>query len=174
MMSVFPVDAPRVDYSSLFHAGHGGVDIFAPRGSDVVAVAAGRARAAHEPKGGLAVYVVEPDGTQYFYGHLDEQVGFFPREVRAGELIGKLGDTGSALGRDPHVHFELRPAGGAKVDPVPYLNAVRNFQEHPMPAPMPPVDQSPASPLVRVPVERRSGGSSLLGLALLWWGLSRG
>lgn len=194
MMRVFPVVAQRVHYDSLFHAGHPGTDIFAPRGSRVVAVAAGTVRAAVEPKGGLAVYLVEPDGTQYFFGHLDAHVGVFPRVVVPGEVIGLLGSTGSALGRTPHVHFEMKQ-GGAKVDPVPYLDAARGLrgpvpQPTPKPgpspgpfprpdAPMPDTIPSPArpapSPLVRVVTKRpESSNDSLtgaLGLALLIWGM---
>lgn len=192
-MKVFPVLASRVDYDTLFHAGHQGVDIFAPRGSEVVAVAAGRVRAATEPKGGLAVYLVEPDGTQYFYGHLDAHVGVFPRSVRAGDVIGLLGSTGSSAGRSPHVHFEIRPLGGAKVDPVPYLDEARGLRgpipnpvpgapaqpaqpsyPEPGPAPTPRPAQAPA-PLTRVVTKRpESSNDSLtgaLGLALLIWGM---
>lgn len=121
---VFPVVAKRVDFTSAFHSGHPGVDIFALKGSPVVAISSGFARASNEPKGGNVIYLVEPDGTQYFYGHLSNTEGSFPREVLAGEVIGYVGTTGSAQGTAPHVHFEVRPRGGEKVDPVAVLNAL--------------------------------------------------
>jgi murein DD-endopeptidase MepM/ murein hydrolase activator NlpD len=95
---VFPVVAKRVDFTSAFHSGHPGVDIFALKGSPVVAISSGIARESSEPKGGNVIYLVEPDGTQYFYGHLSNTEGRFPREVLAGEVIGYVGTTGSAQG----------------------------------------------------------------------------
>lgn len=121
---VFPVVAQRIDYASAFHAGHPGVDIFAQSGSPVVAIADGLAYSATEAKGGNVIYLKEPDGTQYFYGHLSGHEGDYPRQVSAGEVLGYVGTSGSAVGTPAHVHFEVRPKGGERIDPVAVLEAV--------------------------------------------------
>jgi Peptidase family M23 len=57
----------------------------------------------------------------YYYGHLrDEKDGTM--NVSAGEQIGRVGTSGNAQGRPPHVHFELR-RDGEKIDPYPDLYA---------------------------------------------------
>jgi murein DD-endopeptidase MepM/ murein hydrolase activator NlpD len=128
MMSVFPVaEGPStpVDFHQRFSVDHPGTDVFAPAGAQVLAVADGKIRHATEPRGGKVVYLTEKDGTQYFYGHLDQfahrMAPTETRQVRAGEVLGYVGATGSAKGTPPHIHFEWRPSGGTKSDPFPVL-----------------------------------------------------
>jgi murein DD-endopeptidase MepM/ murein hydrolase activator NlpD len=123
---VRPLGGVNPQFRSLFSSGHQGTDIFAPMDADVLAVADGTIRHAVETKGGKAVYLTARDGTQYYYGHLGSFAGprLGPgetRSVKAGELIGYVGTSGNAEGKAPHVHFEMRPQGGAKVDPAPAL-----------------------------------------------------
>jgi murein DD-endopeptidase MepM/ murein hydrolase activator NlpD len=104
---------------------HQGLDIFAPKNAPALAVAVGRVtRIVNGPVSGKAVYLTDAHGTYYFYGHLngyakDLQVG---QEVRVGELIGYVGNTGNALGTPAHIHFEIHPGGGSAVPPKPYLD----------------------------------------------------
>ncbi len=136
-MKVFPIARlpnDGVGYSSRFDSGHEGIDIFAALGTPVVAVADGVAWSAVEPRGGNAVYLREADGTQYYYAHLDafaEQLSKLGSEVqvKAGEVIGTVGATGNASGKAPHIHFEMRPQGGAKVDPFWALQAAEDVQQ---------------------------------------------
>lgn len=161
-MQVFPVarsPGVPVDYASRFDSGHEGIDIFAPEGTPLVAVADGVAWSAVEQRGGNAVYLEEPDGTRYYYAHLaafaDKLATPGKRvQVSAGEPIGVLGTTGNAAGRDPHLHFEMRPQGGAKVDPYYALQFAEPVQQ------IVKVD-SPAP-------KRSSGGGGLLLLLLLF------
>jgi len=160
-MKVFPVVSDSVQWSSVFRAAprptHEGVDIFAPYGSDVVAVDDGLVRDALEKRGGLAVYLLTSDRTQYYYAHLSDVVGAFPRRVRMGEVIGRVGTTGNAEGTPPHVHFEVRPKGGDKVDPAPLLDALLSSSSD-LPVVIPPTPTGP-----------RASSSGGWLLVLLWW-----
>lgn len=103
---------------------HEGTDIFAAAGTPVRAPAPGRARISNGGLGGLAVYVVEPDGTYYYLAHL---AGIAPDlvdgiEVATGQIVGYVGDSGNARGGTPHLHFEVHPGGGGPVDPKPVLD----------------------------------------------------
>jgi len=156
-MQVFPV-AGRSHYADTWGAArdggrsHQGTDIFAELGTPVVAVDDGNARKADDPKGGQVIYLQATDGNRYYYAHLDSYEGSFPRKVRAGELIARVGKTGNAANTLPHLHFELHPGGGAAVNPFAELAAVQ--------ATTPAAPSSPSSP--------RNSGGGLVALLLLW------
>lgn len=60
-------------------------------------------------RGGLFVSVIGVDGVRYYGSHLSTVAsGIEPGvEVKAGEELGKVGNTGSARGVSPHLHFGL-------------------------------------------------------------------
>jgi murein DD-endopeptidase MepM/ murein hydrolase activator NlpD len=95
---------------------HEGVDMIAPRGVPIYAVASGLATFKFNTLGGNAVSLVGDNGTRYYYGHLDSYEGF-SRPVLQGEIIGYNGDTGNAQFSTPHLHFEIHPGGGLAVNP---------------------------------------------------------
>jgi murein DD-endopeptidase MepM/ murein hydrolase activator NlpD len=103
---------------------HKGVDMFAARGTPVVAVVSGSMFFQSDESGGLASYVTGSDGTTYYYAHLNDYVGG-NRSVSAGELIAHVGNTGNAVDAPPHVHFEIRPGGpnGNQINPTPTVAA---------------------------------------------------
>lgn len=103
---------------------HMGVDIFAPRGTPIYAVEDGTVRASSNRLGGLVVYLTANDGDRYYYAHLDEVVVSSGDRVRAGDVIGANGDTGNARGTPPHLHWEVRPGGGDRVNPYPLARAL--------------------------------------------------
>ncbi len=72
--------------------------------------------------GGNAIYVKIPNGTYFYYAHLDSFApGMAPGvPVRAGQIIGYVGSTGTTT---PHLHFEVHPFGGAAVNPYAILKA---------------------------------------------------
>ncbi len=94
---------------------HKGIDIFAPKGTDVIASTHGIVVYTHEGgKGGKAVMVLGPKWRFHYYAHLDAyQVSAF-EPVRRGEVLGKVGDTGNAKGKPPHLHYAI-------TTPFPYL-----------------------------------------------------
>lgn len=107
---------------------HHGNDLFAPRGSPIVAVRAGRVTRAGDvsPTSGLRVTIEDACGWSYYAGHLDSIAPGIAVGVRvtAGQVIGTLGDTGTR-GTAPHLHFNVHRDGDYNndVDPYPLLRA---------------------------------------------------
>lgn len=170
-----PRDA-NYDYANRFGTGpgdHHGTDLFAPRGTPVLAVERGMARADEDPKGGLVVYLAalnleggpaEPVRI-YYYAHLDDVIDTVPGGtlVEAGDLLGHVGDSGNAKGTDPHLHFQMRMAG-TTVNPYPELRRVDPRRPGPG---REPIDLSPSTP---PPVVIGIGVVILAGLAWLVFG----
>jgi peptidoglycan LD-endopeptidase LytH len=103
--------------------GHEGIDIFAPRSTPVVAVAAGRVTSARNtPVGGLVVWIDDAGSDlTYYYAHLDEIHAREGAFVAAGDTIGTVGNTGNARGVRPHLHFGIYRPGRVALDPAPLL-----------------------------------------------------
>ena len=87
---------------------HQGIDIKAPRGTEVVATTDGFVERIKEGgSGGKQVYLRDGTGRLFYYAHLDSwEVEEFAT-VRAGDVLGTVGDTGNAKGTTPHLHFEI-------------------------------------------------------------------
>ena len=98
---------------------HMGTDVFAARGTPVVAPVAGRLELRKGSIGGLAFYLYGVDGVTYYGAHLDA-ITAKPGQLKAGEQIGTVGNTGNADGTTPHLHFEAHPKGVA-INPYPTL-----------------------------------------------------
>ncbi|MEM9711248.1 MAG: M23 family metallopeptidase [Actinomycetota bacterium] len=98
---------------------HKGVDMFAARGTPIVAHVSGEVRHSNSSLGGLQYYLYGDDGNRYFGSHLDA-FGASGR-VEAGAVIGYVGNTGNARWTPPHLHFEYHPGGGAAVNPTPFV-----------------------------------------------------
>lgn len=100
---------------------HNGIDIGAPRGTNVLAAADGVVLVAGWYGGyGNCVVIDHGDGIWTVYGHmLDDSLKVSVGDrVVAGTIIGQVGTTGKSTGY--HLHFEVRKDGEA-VDPLPYL-----------------------------------------------------
>lgn len=86
---------------------HKGVDFAAPKGVPVVATGAGKVVIVSWLKGyGNAIYINHPDGLQTRYAHLSAFNVRQGQDVKAGDVIGLVGNTG--IGSGPHLHFEVR------------------------------------------------------------------
>ncbi|MBW3578188.1 MAG: M23 family metallopeptidase [Actinobacteria bacterium] len=99
---------------------HDGIDLFAPRGTPVVASVAGVATQREGSRGGLQVQFDGVDGYRYYATHLD--AFGVAGQVQAGTVIGRVGTSGNAAGTDPHLHFEMHDSQGP-VNPYPVLLA---------------------------------------------------
>jgi murein DD-endopeptidase MepM/ murein hydrolase activator NlpD len=90
---------------------HHAIDIHAPRGTPVVAVASATVLKLHSgARGGIAVYLLDDDGrTRYYYAHLDAYAQGLRegQRVERGEVVGFVGDTGNASPGDYHLHFSV-------------------------------------------------------------------
>jgi murein DD-endopeptidase MepM/ murein hydrolase activator NlpD len=103
---------------------HKGVDMFAPRGTPVVAVVDGRIKFSSNSLGGLSTHLYADNGTVYYYTHLDGH----PSDIKSGQrvakgtIVGFVGNSGNARYTSPHNHFEIRPNGKA-VNPYPTVRS---------------------------------------------------
>ena len=102
---------------------HEGIDIFAPRGTSVVAVADGVIESVETTSvGGRVVWQYDRRrDVTYYYAHLNTQQVNRGDAVRAGDRIGTVGNTGNAAASRPHLHFAIYRPGRSAVDPVPFL-----------------------------------------------------
>jgi len=99
---------------------HNGVEISAPEGEDVIAVARGQVRYAGWFRGyGKIVILEHAQGYFTVSGHLDEWSVEVGEIVEAGEVLGRVGETGSLRG--PGLYFELRK-GRDPQDPALWLS----------------------------------------------------
>ena len=100
---------------------HGAIDLFADRGTPVVAPVSGLMSRYPNPSGGNAFEFYGDDGIRYYGAHLDRYAtaGY----VDAGTVIGYVGNTGDAVTTSPHLHFEMHPGSGLTMNPYSTLRA---------------------------------------------------
>jgi len=135
----FPVkDASARDIQSVFgdardggSRDHHGVDIFAPRGTAVLAAADGIVRSANTTGiGGKVVWLQDSAYRQsLYYAHLDDWAVSGGQRVRAGDVLGYVGNTGNARTTAPHLHFGIYARG--PVDPMPFIRAADRTPSEP-------------------------------------------
>jgi Transglycosylase-like domain/Peptidase family M23 len=132
---VFPVYGP-VAFSDTFGASrpdvswHHGDDVFAPLGSPILAVTDGTLfSVGWNQIGGNRLWLRDRQGNYFYYAHLAAfaTTAVDGAKVRAGQVIGFVGNTGDAAGTPYHLHFEIHPVAllglgyDGAVDPTPYL-----------------------------------------------------
>jgi hypothetical protein len=97
---------------------HKGIDIFAPRGTPVVAAAPGVVtRVGEIGIGGNVVWVHDRDGNNLYYAHLDRWIVSEGARVDVGDTLGFVGNTGNARTTPPHLHFGVYRPGEGPVNP---------------------------------------------------------
>ena len=111
---------------------HEALDILAPIGTPVYAVADGKiAKLFTSKPGGLTIYQFDPsEKYSYYYAHLDHYATALKegQQVKRGDLIGYVGTTGNADPAAPHLHFAMFELGpeknwwqGKPINPYPLL-----------------------------------------------------
>ncbi|MBB3855145.1 murein DD-endopeptidase MepM/ murein hydrolase activator NlpD [Xanthomonas arboricola] len=118
---------------------HDAIDILAPTGTPVIAVADGTVeKLFNSERGGLTVYQFDPNGTYcYYYAHLERYAdGLAEKQaIKRGQVIGYVGSTGNADPAAPHLHFEIHRLGpekqwwkGEVLNPYPILHGDQTLQ----------------------------------------------
>jgi peptidoglycan LD-endopeptidase LytH len=150
---VFPIQPPGLAEFSKGGHPYPATDIFAPLGTNFVAVTSGTidevstvdswdpATNVASASGGLSVRILGDDGLHYYGAHLST-IAFGIRTglwVPAGQLLGRVGNTGDARFTNPHVHFEVSipEPPFTKLDPFPLLTAWRAGLQITPPLPTP-------------------------------------
>lgn len=148
---IFPVLGPasyRNDWHDPRSGGrlHQGIDIFGTKHQPLVAAVDGTVRFVPypQPSFGWMVSIEDDDGYEYWYLHLNNDHpgtddGAAPAQfayafgmrsgwpVKAGQLIGYIGDSGNAENTTDHLHFEIHRPDGNTINPYLSLNAARRI-----------------------------------------------
>jgi peptidoglycan LD-endopeptidase LytH len=105
---------------------HEGVDIFAPRGTPVLAASDGIVTKVDENRlGGKVVWVWSPSrGVRLYYAHLQDQLVRTGSFVTAGDPLGTVGNTGNAKTTAPHLHLGIYARGDGAIDPDAFIRPV--------------------------------------------------
>ena len=117
---VLPVDGYHLTATfgewGLWSSYHTGLDFAADYGAPIKAMAGGEVtEVGYDGSYGNKVVITLDDGTELWFCHMSDFATSTGEEVRAGDVIGYLGDTGNTTG--PHLHLEVRPGAGDPVDP---------------------------------------------------------
>jgi murein DD-endopeptidase MepM/ murein hydrolase activator NlpD len=124
--------------SALVGGWHHGEDLFAPLGTPILAVADGTVfSVGWNELGGWRLWLRDRRGNQFYYAHLSaySPLAVNGREVRAGQVIAFMGNTGEARTTPVHLHFEIHPVSmlqfgyDGAIAPYPYLLAWQRLED---------------------------------------------
>ena len=105
--------------SSIRSSTHTGLDIAAPQGTPIKAVAEGTVTcASYNGAYGNLVKIDHGNGIETWYAHTSKMYVTAGQKVEAGEVIAAVGSTGNSTGA--HLHLEIR-INGQHVNPQQYL-----------------------------------------------------
>jgi murein DD-endopeptidase MepM/ murein hydrolase activator NlpD len=180
---VFPVYGPS-SWSDTFGAAraapvgwHHGIDIFAPLGAPILAVADGTLfSVGWNDLGGYRLWLQDTEGNEFYYAHLSafSTLAVEGAQVKAGDVIGFVGSTGDAEGTPYHLHFEIHPVSlksqgydQSAVNPTTYLLAWQKLEDVPIvgvagwAAPIAPESRAPRPGAILLQVTDISSASGL-------------
>ncbi|MEV5438551.1 M23 family metallopeptidase [Streptomyces sp. NPDC052682] len=100
---------------------HTGIDFPVSYGTTVMAATDGVVRTQYNSAYGNMMILTAKDGTETWYCHLSSYIVPSGTAVKAGQPIAHSGNSGNSTG--PHLHFEVRAAGGSAIDPLPWLRS---------------------------------------------------
>jgi murein DD-endopeptidase MepM/ murein hydrolase activator NlpD len=104
---------------------HAGLDLSARRGTPLFAIESGYInRTKRQSNGALQIVMKGRSGSKYYYGHMQHVFVRGGQSVRAGQVIGTMGDSGSPGA--VHLHFEYWKSGreSAAVNPASLLRTI--------------------------------------------------
>jgi len=128
-LAIHNSDYGKGDLKHQKRGGHGGIDIFAPKGTPLVACVSGKIyRLGPTDTGGNRVTIKGDDNLHYYYAHMDKispnlKLGDL---VSVGDFLGTVGNTGNAKNTHPHLHFSIyddKGYYGGNIDPWPFLSS---------------------------------------------------
>jgi murein DD-endopeptidase MepM/ murein hydrolase activator NlpD len=179
---VFPVYGPS-SWSDTFRAPraapvgwHHGIDIFAPLGAPLLAVADGTLfSVGWNDIGGYRLWLQDREGNEFYYAHLSafSTLAVEGAQVRAGDVIAFVGSTGDAEGTPYHLHFEIHPVSMKRmgydgvVNPTTYLLAWQKLVDVPIvgvagwAAPIAPASRAPKAGAILLQMTDISSASGL-------------
>jgi hypothetical protein len=106
------------NYAQFGLPGHEGLDLMAPTGSKIFAVAPGTVRVVHTQANthnyGIHVRVDHADGWQTIYGHMQQATARVGQPVKAGDQLGLADNTGNSFGS--HLHLTLKRQNSSYTD----------------------------------------------------------
>lgn len=87
---------------------HKGIDIFAKKGTPLLAVVDGLIiRTGNWPKGGKHIVILGPKWRVHYYAHMDSIKVEKYQFVSAGDQVGTVGNSGNAKGKPSHLHYTI-------------------------------------------------------------------
>jgi murein DD-endopeptidase MepM/ murein hydrolase activator NlpD len=127
--------APRPWITSGWHHGE---DIYAQLGTPLLAVADGTVfSVGWNDLGGYRLWLRDRDGNEFYYAHMSAFSPFAVngQQVKAGTVLGFMGNSGDAETTPYHLHFEIHPVGllymgyDGVVNAYPYLLAWKRLED---------------------------------------------
>ncbi len=158
---------------------HEGVDIFASRGTPVLAATDGRVSfTGNRGLGGKQVWLRDGIfGRSLYYAHLDSILVSMGSKVNLGDTLGLVGNTGNARTTAPHLHFGIYKRGRGAINPLPFIQ-LRDTTTLSFEGPTAPqvfvsgavanLRQSPTTKGLKIGTAQRNDTLSLLGQTPKW------